>query len=347
MRKINNIPSIFEDLLLNPNSEILDTISKTKLFQILDLAILTLKKIPSLEVLGDHFKNTIIVGDIHGDISVLGKIIKNFLEEKIKSIIFLGDYVDRGSHSLTILLSVYALKLAFPDRICLLKGNHEDINMNKKYGFYDEIIAKFDLKIMEKIDESYNYISLMAITPARSFCVHGGLPRNIISIEELRKITKPYFELGLIKSNQQKIKQDLITSKKKKDSNHDEKKIDLFSLSRPPGSENKLLYNAYYQMLWNDPFEDISGFLNSKRGNNMFKFGEDVVNQFLSVNQLKRIIRSHESSRGPFQQVFKGLIHIFSSGPYKKPSEKALLVHEKEDRTDIVDLDLNVVFKNI
>jgi len=322
MRKIKNIPPILEDLLMNPNSEILDTISNTELLQILDLVIQNLKKSPSLEILGSNFKDTFIVGDIHGDISIMGNILNHFLEERINSIIFLGDYVDRGS---------------------LLKGNHEDINVNKRYGFYDEIIEKYNPKIMEKIDESYNYISLMAITPASSFCVHGGLPRNIIPIEELRKITKPYFKLGLIKPNRQSIKQDL----KKKVSNLDEKKSDLFSLSRPPNSEVKLLYNAYYQILWNDPLENISGYLRSKRGNNIFYFGEDIVNQFLKINQLKRIIRSHQNSRGSFQQVFKGLIHIFSSGPYQKSPEKALMVHEREDRTDIVDMDIKMIVKNI
>jgi len=345
MRKIKNIPSILEDLLMNSKSEILDTISKTELLQILDLVILNLKKSPSLEILGENFKNTHIVGDIHGDFSILGKILNNFLEERIKSIIFLGDYVDRGSHSLEILLSVYALKLAFPNLICLLKGNHEDINVNKRYGFYDEIIEKYNSKIMERIDESYNFISLMAITPARSFCIHGGLPRNINTIEELRKITKPYFKLGLLKPNQQSIKQDL--KKKKIVSNIDEKKIDLFSLSKPPKSEEKLLYNAYYQILWNDPLENINGFHSSTRGNNIFKFGEDIVNHFLKINQLKRVIRSHENTRGSFQQVFKRFIHIYSSGPYKKSPEKALMVHEKEDRTDIVDMDMNIIFENI
>ncbi|MHA1453734.1 MAG: metallophosphoesterase [Promethearchaeota archaeon] len=343
MRKIKNIPSILEVLLMNPNSEILDTISKAELLQILDRVIQYLKKSPSVEILGEKFKNTVIIGDIHGDMSIMGKILNHFLEEKIKSIIFLGDYVDRGSHSLQILLSVYALKLAFPDRICLLKGNHEDINVNKKYGFYDEIVEKYNSKIMDKIDESYNYLSLMAITPARSFCVHGGLPKNIITIEELKKITKPYFKLGLTTPNRQSISQNI----KNKVPNLDETKIDLFSLSRPPNSDGKLLYNAYYQMLWNDPLENISGFLGSKRGNNIFKFGEDIVTQFLKRNRLKRIIRSHESSRGSFQQVFKGLIHIFSSGPYKKSPGKALMVHEKEDRTDIVDMDLHIIFPNI
>lgn len=340
MRKIKNIPSKLEVLLLKPHSEILDTISESELLEILDLVIKNLKKSPSLENLGDIFRNTFIVGDIHGDISVMGRIIANFLEEKINSIIFLGDFVDRGSHSLETLLSVYALKLAFPDHVCLLKGNHEDINVNKKYGFYDEIIEKYNSKIMDKIDESYNFISLMAITPAGSFCVHGGLPRNISKIEKLRKITKPYFKLGLIQLNQQSIKQD----SKKKGPNLDAKKIDLLSLSKPPNSEGKLLYHAYYQLLWNDPLENINGFVGSKRGNNMFKFGEDVVNQFLKINQLNRIIRSHESSRGSFQQVFKGLIHIFSSGPYKKAPKRALMVHEKEDQTFIVDMDLKSYF---
>ncbi|MHA1618702.1 MAG: metallophosphoesterase [Promethearchaeota archaeon] len=328
---------------MNPDSGVLDTLSEKLLVQILNLAIQKLKNEPSLRILGDNFRNTFIVGDIHGDIDIISKIINNFLEEKINSIIFLGDYVDRGSHSLEILLSVYALNLAFPDHICLLKGNHEDININKKYGFYDEIIAKYNPKTMDKIDESYNYLSLMAITPARSFCVHGGLPRNINRIEELRTITKPYFNLGLIESKRLHIEQ----HPKNKVPNSRSKKIDLFSLSRPPKSEKKLLYNAYYQMQWNDPLENIRGFISSERGDNIYKFGEDTVAQFLKINQLRRVIRSHEKSRGSFQHVFKGLIHIFSSGPFKKAREKALMVHEKEGRTDIVDMDLHILFRNI
>jgi len=139
MREIKNIPPILENLLKSPESDNLKGLTTDELLSILKLIIEELEKSSAVQYLGENFKDTVIVGDIHGEINTLSKLIPNFIEGKIQSIIFLGDYVDRGTHSLEVLLSVYALKLAFPDYICLLRGNHEDINANKRYGFHDEL----------------------------------------------------------------------------------------------------------------------------------------------------------------------------------------------------------------
>lgn len=81
---------------------------------------------------------TKIFGDIHGQYSdlmrffyMLGgpcnpEIEGGIDEEDPYSYIFLGDYVDRGSHSLETICLLMALKLKFPDKIFLLRGNHED-----------------------------------------------------------------------------------------------------------------------------------------------------------------------------------------------------------------------------
>ena len=53
--------------------------------------------------------------------------------------IFLGDYVDRGTHSLETICLLMALKIKFPNQIHLLRGNHEDRWINSAFGFQTEL----------------------------------------------------------------------------------------------------------------------------------------------------------------------------------------------------------------
>ena len=53
--------------------------------------------------------------------------------------VFLGDYVDRGPNSVQTVLSLFLRKVLNPDKIFLIRGNHEVANINKKYGFRDEV----------------------------------------------------------------------------------------------------------------------------------------------------------------------------------------------------------------
>lgn len=73
----------------------------------------------------------LIVGDLHGDFDSLMLILQksNFIEkmEKAKdaTLIFLGDYGDRGDKSVDVYYLILKLKLAYPKQVILLRGNHE------------------------------------------------------------------------------------------------------------------------------------------------------------------------------------------------------------------------------
>ena len=89
----------------------------------------------TIEIDGD----AIIVGDIHGSLHDLLRIIK-YIENTDSKVIFLGDYVDRGCFSLECITLLFTLKILKPKRIFLLRGNHEFEDMCSHYGFKKEIL---------------------------------------------------------------------------------------------------------------------------------------------------------------------------------------------------------------
>ena len=90
-----------------------------------------------------HSGRAIFVGDTHGDFDASKKVIASYLRPE-NSVIFLGDYVDRGPQSVENINYLLCLKLAYPENIFLLMGNHEGYAIIKEEldELWEEIKSK-------------------------------------------------------------------------------------------------------------------------------------------------------------------------------------------------------------
>jgi len=171
-----------------------------------------------------NVKRAVVVGDLHGNFDDLMRILSfGYTEEEAASwgyafgknpgprdenntvFLFNGDLVDRGINSVEILLLVSALKILYPDRIFVNRGNHENIygwNLEAKtpsmeFGndsFFAEMRNKLpsgfkqsrfsgektnEFAMYSALGELFDRLSLGTVIGNDVFVAHAGVPVNV------------------------------------------------------------------------------------------------------------------------------------------------------------------------
>ena len=134
-----------------------------------------------------------VCGDTHGQFFDLINIFDiNGYPSAKHGYLFNGDFVDRGSWSTEVALTLYAYKLLYPCRFLLNRGNHETDDMNRMYGFEGECKAKYSTdRVFKLFSESFSALPLATLIGEKFFVLHGGLfSDDDISLADIRKLNR-------------------------------------------------------------------------------------------------------------------------------------------------------------
>ncbi|XP_057782056.1 serine/threonine-protein phosphatase BSL3-like isoform X1 [Salvia miltiorrhiza] len=226
-----------------------------------------------------------IFGDLHGQFGDLMRLFDEYGSPSTAGDIayidylFLGDYVDRGQHSLETITLLLAMKVEHPHQIHLIRGNHEAADINALFGFRIECIERMGERdgiwAWHRINRLFNWLPLAALIEKKIICMHGGIGRSINHVEQIESIQRPIaMEAGSI---------------------------------------------VLMDLLWSDPTENdsVEGLRPNARGPGLVTFGPDRVMEFCNNNDLQLIVRAHECVMDGFERFAQGhLITLFSATNY-------------------------------
>ena len=132
-----------------------------------------------------------VVGDLHGQLYDFLEIFKLQQGPPESKFLFLGDYVDRGYYGIEVLMYLVCLKIKYPDRVYLLRGNHECAHITFTYGFYQECLEKFGTStVSQKCCEMFMFLPISAKIGSSIVCMHGGLSPSIHLTDQINALTR-------------------------------------------------------------------------------------------------------------------------------------------------------------
>ena len=132
----------------------------------------------------------VVVGDIHGHFHDLAKILEMGGDPKETAYVFLGDYVDRGFYSCEVIILLYAIKICYPSKIILLRGNHETRERKGELNLKSECFRKYNSVVYDCMIKSFDYLPIACIINQSFLTLHGGLSPKIKTIDDILKLER-------------------------------------------------------------------------------------------------------------------------------------------------------------
>ena len=126
------------------------------------------------------------VGDLHGELSCAKAVQKYIKEYPRHHFVFLGDYADRGPQQIETFNLVMALTLAQPERMTMLRGNHESDRIAAKYGFYNVVTRTFSFDVFKYYSRIFEVLPIGVYKTSDYIAFHGGVPEGVTSLEDVQ-----------------------------------------------------------------------------------------------------------------------------------------------------------------
>jgi len=132
-----------------------------------------------------------LCGDLHGQFYDLVELFSVGGAVPDTNYLFMGDYIDRGYYSVETVTLLVCLKVRYPSRVHILRGNHESRQITQVYGFYDECLRKYgSAKVWRLFTDLFDHLPLSAVVENSVFCLHAGLSPSLDTLDHIRELDR-------------------------------------------------------------------------------------------------------------------------------------------------------------